>query len=203
MVYIVDDDELVLWLYQRILHADGRSLKLFRSARAFLQGYAPRPCECLICDLRMPGMDGIELMRELAEVGMELPTILVSGQAEVRAVVEAMKLGAFDFLEKPVDCAQLVRAVMAALACSPARHAERLALAENRQRLATLTPRERQIAKRIVEGQSSRTVAQALGISVRTVENHRARLTEKLEVDSLAGLVRMFAGDSPASPATD
>ena len=192
IVYVLDDDEIVLWLYRELLQHHGVVLRPFTSPRAFLDSYAPSPCECLVCDLRMPELCGLGVQNELLSTGDCLPIIFVSGHAEVSSVVEAMRVGAFDFLEKPVDGERLVRTVHAALEHSRGLHARRLAMAERRKRLATLTPKEREIAEHVASGKSSRQISEALNISVRTVENHRARVTEKLCITSVAELVRLL-----------
>jgi len=140
----------------------------------------------------MPEMGGLEVQRLLLEMGSHLPIILVSGYPEVHSAVEAIKKGAFDFLEKPVNGGLLVEKVQSALARSRQMHAELLTRKTREARLALLTPKERQIAELVVEGKSSPKIAEVLDISVRTVENHRARLMEKLHVESTIELVKMF-----------
>lgn len=193
-IYIVDDDDLVLWLYQELLWGMAADLRVFSSARAFLDNYSPGPYECLICDLRMPETGGLDLQRELAAAGNCLPIIFVSAYSEVAAVVEAIKAGAFDFLEKPVDGSKLREKVLNALEYSRGLHLERLRVAARQARVAQLTPKERQIVELVVAGRSSREISIALGISTRTVENHRARIAEKLHVSSTVELVRLFCG---------
>lgn len=140
----------------------------------------------------MPEIGGLEVQRVLQEQGSHLPIILVSGYPEVHSAVEAIKKGAFDFLEKPVNGGLLVEKVQSALTRSREMHAEHLIKVTRGARLALLTPKERQIADLVVAGNSSPKIAEALDISVRTVENHRARLMEKLHVESTIGLVRLF-----------
>ncbi|MDR1935444.1 MAG: response regulator [Candidatus Accumulibacter sp.] len=192
VVHVIDDDAIALWMFRELLQGVGAEIRVFGSAREFLDGYRPNPCECLVCDLRMPEIGGLEVQRRLLEQGSHLPIILVSGYADVPQAVEAIKKGAFDFLEKPVDGALLVAKVRSALEHSRGRHAEHLARCAREARLALLTTKERQIAELVAAGKSSPKIAQALDISVRTVENHRARLMEKLHVESLAELVRLF-----------
>ena len=192
VVYIIDDDDIILWMFQEFLQGIGAEIRPFSSARAFLAAYRPGPNECLVCDLRMPEMGGLEVQRLLLEMGSHLPIILVSGYPEVHSAVEAIKKGAFDFLEKPVDGTLLVEKVQSALLRSAQLHDEDLAQAELDARLSSLTPKERQIAELVVAGKSSPKIAEALEISVRTVENHRARLMEKLQVDSTVELVKLF-----------
>ena len=192
IVYIIDDDDIILWMFQEFLQGIGAAFQTFSSARAFLDAYVPGPCECLICDVRMPEMGGLQVQRELLDRGNDLPIIFVSGYPEVHSAVEAIKRGAFDFLEKPVNGSLLVEKVQEALARSRDIHAERLRREARDARLALLTPKERQVAALVVEGKSSPKIAEQLGISVRTVENHRARLMEKLHVESTVDLVKLF-----------
>jgi two-component system response regulator FixJ len=192
LVYIIDDDDIVLWLFEEFLQGIGAEVRLFSSARAFLAAYRPGPHECLVCDLRMPEIGGLEVQRQLLAMGSHLPMILVSGYPEVHSAVEAIKNGAFDFLEKPVNGALLVEKVQSALIRSRELHADKTAQAARAARLSLLTPKERQIAELVVSGKSSPKIAEALGLSVRTVENHRARLMGKLHVESSIELVRLF-----------
>jgi two-component system response regulator FixJ len=192
IVYIIDDDDIALWMFEELLDGIGAEIRTFSSARTFLDAYRPGPHECLVCDLRMPEIGGLEVQRQLLEKGSRLPIILVSGYPEVHSAVEAIKKGAFDFLEKPVDGALLVEKVQSALIRSAELHADEMLQAAREARLSSLTPKERQIAELVVAGKSSPKIAEDLEISVRTVENHRARLMEKLDVASAVELVRLF-----------
>ena len=192
VIYIIDDDDIVLWMFKELLLGIGAEIRTFISARNCLDAYQPGPCECLVCDLRMPEIGGLEVQQQLLDMGSHLPIILVSGFSEIPSAVEAIKKGAFDFLEKPVDGALLVAKVQSALARSRELHAEHLIRVTREARLALLTVKEREIAELVVAGKSSPKIAQELDISVRTVENHRARLMEKLRVESIAELVRLF-----------
>jgi FixJ family two-component response regulator len=192
VVYIIDDDSIILWMFQEFLQGIGAEFRTFSSAREFLDAYRPGAHECLITDVRMPEIGGLQVQRELLERGNDLPIIFVSGYPEVHSAVEAMKRGAFDFLEKPVKGSVLVEKVQAALARSREIHVERLRRSARDARLALLTPKERQIAAMVVAGKSSPKIAEELDISVRTVENHRSRLMEKLHVDSAVELVKLF-----------
>ena len=192
VIYIIDDDDIILWMFRELLQGIGAEIRTFTSARTFLDAYRPGPNECLICDLRMPEIGGLEVQQRLLDKGSHLPIILVSGYSEIPAAVEAIKKGAFDFLEKPVDGALLVEKVRSALARSRKLHAEGLARMTREARLALLTPKERQVAELVVAGKSSPRIAEDLDISVRTVENHRARLMEKLHAESVVDLVKLF-----------
>lgn len=193
IVYIVDDDDMAIWLYRNLLRDVNAQIRPFQSARRFLHAYRAGPCECLICDLRMPELDGLEVQRTLVSTGNTLPIIFVSGYSKVPSVVTAIKTGAFDFLEKPVDGSQLVALVEAALERSVGLHQQRLEQSAIHARLALLTPKEREIVDYVIAGYSSREISSALGNSVRTIENHRARISDKLRVGSTVELVRLFA----------
>jgi len=192
VIHIIDDDDIVLWMFKELLQGTGAEIRTFTSARSFLDSYQPAPHECLICDLRMPEIGGLEVQQQLLDKGSHLPMILVSGYPEVPSAVQAIKNGAFDFLEKPVDGSLLVTKVQSALVRSRQLHAEHMARVTREARLALLTPKERQVAQLVADGKSSPKIAQELNISVRTVENHRARLMEKLHVESIAELVKLF-----------
>lgn len=192
VVHVIDDDATARWMFSELLRDIDAERRVFASAQEFLATYQSRPCECLVCDLRMPEIDGLDLQQRLLDQGCSLPIILVSGYADIPQAVVAIKKGAFDFLEKPVDGALLIAKVESALEHSRHLFAEHLARQVREARLSLLTAKERQIAELVATGKSSPKIAQALEISVRTVENHRARLMEKLHVDSLAELVRLF-----------
>jgi two-component system, LuxR family, response regulator FixJ len=191
-IYLVDDDELALWLYRRLLGPSDATLKMFTSPRDFLDAYVPGYNQCLICDLNMPDLSGLDVQRKLVETGATLPIIFVSAYSTVPAVVEAIQGGAFDFLEKPVDASVLLQKVDRALEHSRHMQDVHVRNAEREAKIASLTKKERQIAERVVAGRSSREISEELGISVRTVENHRARILEKLQIRSSVELVHML-----------
>jgi FixJ family two-component response regulator len=189
-VFIVDDDastrELIAWLMKH----NGIPARVFADARAFLAEYRPDLPGCLVLDLNMPGMNGLELQQYLNEQGVVLPVIFLSGRADVPKAVRAVKEGAIDFLEKPFDYKQLVALVRKCFERDAARRAEAARRRATAERLAQLTQREREVLDRVVSGKINREIAEELDISVKTVEAHRARLMEKLEVDSVAELVQ-------------
>lgn len=191
-VYLVDDDAAVLRLLQAMVASIGVDSQVFSSAKDFLASYRPAPCECLVCDMRMPEIDGMELQRRLQAMHATLPIIFLTGFAEVSVAVEAMKHGAFDFIEKPFSAQSLLGKIQSALDHSRQRHVKRLAQQAIEARMALLTPRERDIVDQVVAGNSSRKISELLGISVRTVENHRTRVMEKLHVESTVDLVKLF-----------
>jgi len=155
---------------------------------------------CVLTDVQMPELNGLELQQRMIAQGIPLPVIVMTGQGDVPIAVQALKAGATDFLEKPFDDEQLLSAVQGAIAVSQRAHDEAAAVADIGLRLATLTPREREVLDRLVAGQPNKTIAYDLGSSPRTVEVHRARVMEKMHARSLAELVRMtIAAEGAAS----
>lgn len=191
-VYLVDDDAAVLRLLQVMVGTIGVEAHAFPSAADFLAAYRPMPCECLVCDIRMPNIDGMELQRQLKAMKATVPIIFLTGFAEVSIAVEAMKHGAFDFIEKPFSAQAVLSKIHAALECSRSRYSDWLEQQAIEARKELLTPRERGVIELVVAGQSSREISEALGISVRTVENHRTRIMEKLHAESTVDLVKLF-----------
>jgi two-component system, LuxR family, response regulator FixJ len=201
LVHVVDDDEAVRDSLSLLLEAAGLSVRTYDSATAFLKALPNLAAGCVLTDVRMPELDGLELQRRLTELGIRLPVIVMTGHGDVPIAVEALKAGAADFLEKPFDDAQLLAAVSSALAASQRRREEEAAMAGIAKRLASLTPREREVLDKLVAGQPNKTIAYDLGSSPRTVEVHRARVMEKMGVRSLPELVRMtIAAERAASP---
>jgi two-component system response regulator FixJ len=198
-VYIVDDDAAVRDSLAVLLAAQPYAVSSYAAPREFLAAAPSLPAGCLIADLRMPGMTGLELQKHLNEQGLYFPTIVVTGHGDVPAAVQAMKEGAVDFIEKPYAAEAILASVAAALArlaeIGPADPAARQAAA----RLASLTPRERQVLDGLVAGLPNKSIAYDLEISPRTVEVHRARVMQKLQARSLSEVVRLAlaAGVSP------
>jgi RNA polymerase sigma factor (sigma-70 family) len=189
-VFVVDDDpstrELLAWLMRR----NGLRAEIFPDAPAFLAAYQGGQPGCLVLDLDMPGMSGLELQSNLKESGVTLPVIFLSGRADVPKAVRAVREGAVDFIEKPFDYKRVVALVRECIdrdARSRAGNEHRRRCAE---RLAQLTQREREVLDLVIAGKINREIAEALDISVKTVEAHRSRLMEKLEVGSVAELVQ-------------
>jgi FixJ family two-component response regulator len=192
VIYIVDDDDIILWTLKELMQSIGAKVHTFTSAKEFLAFYSPSPCECVISDVRMPEIGGLQVQRLLSTSGSPPPIIFVTSHSEISAAVEAMKAGAFDFVEKPVNGHLLIEKVQAALAHSRTLHKKRMNQSTRQARLELLTAKEREIVLLVVQGESSREIATALDISVRTVENHRARIMEKLHAASAVELVKMF-----------
>ena len=189
-VYVVDDEastrELLAWLMKR----EGLEVQTFAEARTFLEAYPAGAPGCLILDLNMPGMSGLDLQQNLKSAGVTLPVVFLSGRADVPNAVRAVKEGAIDFIEKPFDYKQVVALVRECIARDERARVEREARRMCAQRLAQLTQREREVLDLVVAGKTNRDIAEALDISVKTVEAHRARLMEKVEAESVAELVQ-------------
>lgn len=191
--YLIDDDSITLELMSGIIEPIGVEPVCFSDAEAFLSAYTPRPCECVISDMRMPGVSGLQLHKVLQQrYPVPPPLIIVTGYAEVTAAVEAMKQGAFDFVEKPINGHQFLEKLQAALSLSRQLHQKRLDLSARDARIALLTPKEQEVLQAVLEGLPSKDIASKLNLSVRTVENHRARIMEKLRVNSAMELMRDF-----------
>lgn len=191
MVHVVDDDAAVRDSLAMLLESAGLTVRAYAAAADFLAVAGGLEAGCVLTDVRMPGIDGLTLQRELAAQRCTLPVIVMTGHGDVPIAVQALKSGASDFLEKPFDDGQLIAAVNAALAKSTRTRDAAAGSAELVARLATLTPREREVLDRLVEGQPNKTIAFDLGTSPRTVEVQRARVMEKMGARSVAELVRM------------
>ena len=200
LVHVVDDDEAVRDSLALLLESSGMSARTYDSAAAFLKALPNLASGCVLTDVRMPDLDGLELQRRLMELGVQMPVIVMTGHGDVPIAVEALKAGAADFLEKPFDDAQLLAAVSSALAAGQRAQDEQAALAGIARRLTSLTPREREVLDRLVAGQPNKTIAYDLGSSPRTVEVHRARVMEKMGVRNLPELVRMTIAAERATP---
>ncbi len=191
LVHVVDDDDAARESLGMLLEAAGFAVRTYASGTALLAALPALPGGCVVTDVRMPDLDGLELQRRIAASGASLPVIVMTGHGDVPIAVEALKAGAADFLEKPFDDEQIVRAVGKALADSQRMRQADAAVAEIAARMANLTPREREVLDRLVAGQPNKTIAYDLGSSPRTVEVHRARVMEKMGARSLPELVRM------------
>jgi two-component system, LuxR family, response regulator FixJ len=190
MIFVIDDHASVRDALGEMLSVFGYNVKTYESADSFLQALDPQNAGCVVADVRMPGTDGISLVRELVRRDVALPVILISGHADVPMAVAAIKSGAEDFIEKPVDDAQLVAAINRALARrfeTQDFHKSQSALGE---KFARLTPRQVEIFDLVVEGFTSHAISAKLKISVRTVESYRAEVMEKMQAESVAALVR-------------
>jgi two-component system response regulator FixJ len=189
-IYIIDDQDSVRDALGEMLNVFGFETQCFESADRFLNEVNPSVPACIVADVRMPGTDGIELVRHLNQRGIALPVVLISGHADIPMAVAAIKAGAEEFIEKPVDDTQLVSAINRGLArlhdsLGASRSSEEL-----RERFARLTPRQTEIFDLVAEGFTSQSIADKLGISVRTVESYRAEIMDKMQAASVAVLVR-------------
>jgi len=190
VVHLIDDDEDVRRAVSFLLSTAGFAVKVYESAIQFLEKCSPQSTGCIVSDVRMPGMDGLQLLRRLKEVGIGMPVVILTGHADVALAVEAMKAGATDFIEKPFSDDVLLGAIRSALV----RHSGNLSESETSQvraRLASLTQREREVLDGLLAGHPNKTIAYDLGLSPRTVEIHRANVMTKMSASSLSELVRM------------
>ena len=190
-VYIVDDDEAIRSLLGLIMHSENLPFELYGSAEEFLQEVTPSIRGCLILDVSMPGISGLQLLERLKQEYSTLPIIIMTGYADVPTAVKAMKMGAIDFIEKPFDKTKLLHMLYSCLAyCEDLQNGQN-EKEECARRLERLTKRERQVMDLLVEGNKNKAIATKLNISPRTVELHRARIMEKLGVRSLSEVVRI------------
>jgi two-component system, LuxR family, response regulator FixJ len=191
MVFIVDDDEAVRNSLRLLVKSVGLSVSVAKSAHEFLATYEPAHPGCLVLDVRMPGMSGIELQQQLNLRGAVIPVIFITGHGDIPMAVEAMQQGACDFLQKPFRDQDLIDRVQRALEKDRVGRHELTQRSRIHERWETLTPREREVLTLVVSGRPNKLMAADLGLSQRTVEIHRARVMEKMAASSLAQLVRM------------
>lgn len=201
-VFVVDDDEAVRDSLAAMLEAEEHNVQIFASAEAFLKAFDPLCRGCLLVDVRMPGMSGLELHEALVARGAKIPVIMITGQGDVPTAVRAMKAGVAEFIEKPVDPREMLRMVGQLLAAQQEAAEAKSAVAGIAGRIGRLTPRERDVLKHLVAGAPNKVIAHELGISPRTVEVHRARVMEKMQARHLSELIRMAlaAGLPDAAP---
>lgn len=190
-VFIVDDDEAVRSSLRLLMRSVGLSAQTFASANEFLTAFDPRSPGCIVLDVRMPGMSGLELQEALNLRGATTPVIFITGHGDVPMAVEAIQSGAFDFLQKPFRDQDLLDRIKRALARDAEEREKQAGIDTVKARLATLTPREREVLALMTNGRPNKLMAADLGLSQRTIEIHRARVMEKMEAGSLASLVRM------------
>lgn len=191
-VHVVDDDNAVRDALVEVLTSMNLSTLGFSCAKDFLDYAASDTVGCLVSDIRMPGMSGLELQKHLNERGFHLPTIFITGHADVPMAVDAIKQGAVDFIEKPFREQDLLDRIQKVMESARQNHQKKQELKELQGRLSSLSRREREVLEHIGEGLANKVIAAELGISVRTVENHRAKLLEKLNVRSTAGLIKVM-----------
>jgi two-component system response regulator FixJ len=199
IIHVIDDDADVRQSLAFLLTTAGLTVRVHESANAFLKILAEVQEGCIVTDVRMPGIDGIELQRRLIAGGVRLPVIVMTGHGDIALAVEAMKAGAIDFIEKPFDDEVLIAAIKTALARRAGDRERNARAAVVRDRLKLLSERERQVMQGLIAGKPNKVIAYDLGISARTVEIYRANVMAKMQADSLSALVRMalLEGDPP------
>lgn len=192
LVHIVDDQPAMLRMVAELVESVSLLPRTYPSAQSFLNHYHPRERECIVSDVRMPEIGGLEFLHLLRKRGFTVPILFITGYAEVGTAVEAMKAGAFDYIEKPFSHQAFLDKVQRALAESELLYVRDMQRRTTEARLALLTPTEIKILKLVAQGKSSREIGEALGISPRTVDNHRGRMMEKLHVNSVVELVLIY-----------
>lgn len=195
LVHVVDDDPGFRDSLRSLLESDGLEVETYADAGDFLARYAPGRPGCLLVDVRMPGMSGLQLQDELQRRRIDVPTVFVTAHGDVAMAVRAVRRGAMDFVEKPFDDESMIRRVREALDADATRRGDSLRRSDFAARLDALSEREREVLERVVEGKLNKLIADELRITVKTVEFHRARIMEKLRAKSLADLVNRFVED--------
>ncbi len=195
-VFLIDDDPAIIAALKELVGLLGLQAVAYRSASEFLEAYRPSGPGCLVLDVRMPGMSGLELQKELLARGIELPTIIITGFGDVRMAVEAMKAGAIEFLEKPFRPQELCDHIHRAIKLATDKWQSREHCEQLRQQLASLTSAEKEVLKLVVVGKTNRMIAEELGLSVRTIEDRRARMMRKLGMKSRAELIELVGIDA-------
>lgn len=190
IVFLLDDEPAMLKALERLLRAEGFDVRPFARARDFLESYRPGEGGCLVLDVSMPEIDGMSLQRQLAQAGISLPVVFLTGRGDIPMSVRAMKAGAVDFLTKPVNDSELLRAVRAALRGANERQATIAEAADLGTRFLRLTPREREVMEGVVAGKLNKQIAADLGTGEQNVKVHRGRVMRKMGVKSVADLVR-------------
>lgn len=193
-VYVVDDDESIRHSLALLIGAIGFKVRVFSDAASFLDTFEPTLRGCIVADLKMPGLNGLEMQERLIAVNCRMPIIFLSGHGDVPAAVRALRHGAVDFLEKPFNPTLLLERIEQAVETDAELSAAAEKTAEIAARVARLTAREREVMSLVADGKSSKVIALDLGISERTVELHRSRIMKKMSARSVADLVRMISG---------
>lgn len=191
IVYVVDDDDAVRDSLSMLLRTVGLPSRTYASAAAFLEAYDPEKIGCLVADIRMPGLSGLELQQELVERHEDLPIIFITGHGDVPMAVNAMKSGAVDFIQKPFRDQELLDRIHQALQQARSAQSAKQETSTIQERFNALTPREREVMQKVVQGCANKVIAMDLGVSQRTVELHRARVMQKMGARSLAQLVQL------------
>ncbi len=190
-VFVVDDDQAIRSSLKWLIESVDLNVAVYETADEFMRDYYPGRAGCLLLDVRMPGMSGLELQEHLVQRQINIPVIIITGHGDVPMAVRAMKAGAVDFIEKPFNDELLLESIRKALAVDERQRNQQSQRAGLAARLAHLTPREHEVMMMVTEGRANKEIASTLGVSAKTVEAHRARVMEKMEAGSLAELVRM------------
>jgi FixJ family two-component response regulator len=199
-VFVVDDDASVREAIKRLIASVGLRVETFGSAGEFLASKRPEAPGCLVLDVRLPDLSGLEFQRDLAKADIQIPIIFITGHADVPMSVRAMKAGASEFLTKPFRGQELLDAIQEAIAKDRAAWSERGQMAELRARYESLTPREKEVLKLVVSGLLNKQIGAELGASELTIKTHRGRVMQKMGADSLAELVKMAERLNPSTP---
>jgi two-component system response regulator TtrR len=190
--YVVDDDEAICTLWRWLMESNAIPVRTFATAAEFIGAYRRDGPGCLVLDLNLPGMSGLELQEYLKGQGIEIPIVFVTGHADVPTAVSALKGGAVDYIQKPFGYREVVAIIQQAFERDAEIREKRARRSRVTERVAALTEREREVMRRVIEGRLNKVIADELGISVKTVEFHRAKVMEKMGADSVAGLVQLM-----------
>jgi two-component system response regulator TtrR len=190
--YVVDDDEAIRTLWRWLMESNGIAVQTFSTAAEFIAAYKAGGLACLVLDVRLPGMSGLELQEYLKHEGIEIPIVFVSGHGDVPTAVSAIKGGAVDFIQKPFGYREVLAIIQRAFERDAEIREKRARRSQVTERVAALTEREREVMQRVIEGKLNKVIADELGISVKTVEFHRAKVMEKMGADSVAALVQLM-----------
>jgi two-component system response regulator FixJ len=190
-VFLVDDDQDMRESIRSLLRSVGLPLESYSTAQEFLEKFDPEKPGCLVLDVRMPGMSGLDLQQRLRDRGIDLPIIIISGHADVSIAVRAIKAGAVDLIEKPFNDQLLLDRIHQALEENTRREHHKVESAEVLTRMAELTPREKEVLDKVVSGMTNKNIAIELGISRKTLDIHRSKVLQKMKAESIADLVRM------------
>src|ERR1700758_621921 len=192
IVFVVDDDPSVRGAIERLIGTVGLQVQLFRSAQEFLASKLPNVPSCLVLDIRLPGISGLALQRQLAEANVQIPIIFITAHSDVPMTVRAMKAGAVEFLTKPFHDQDLLDAIQLALERDRVKRQQEAELTALRERFESLSPREREVVAMVVSGMLNKQIAAQIGTAENTVKIHRSRAMEKMQANSLADLVKMI-----------
>jgi two-component system, LuxR family, response regulator FixJ len=190
-VYVVDDDKLARESLEWLIESVGLPVKVYDSGQAFLDGYRKEFVGCMVLDVRMPDISGMDLYAKLKQEGCTLPVIIMTGHADVDLAVRAMKAGAYDFIEKPYKDSLMLERIQSAIAFDLDNRKEQERVDSVKDRIATLTPREQEVLKYVLQSTANKIIAAELGISIKTVELHRSNLMTKMQANSVTELVRL------------